>query len=276
MTHTRKPSAALGLATLTALGLCAALPTPTLAAAATPITIISGFDSDTIEATSTDTGAKPYEAYAGLTLFDSSLGAGGVPSASFTSNSNSNTKFQFASATGSNALLLSTTPLITGGAYGGGSYSSSSNAYVRSGTLAFTPGKYSSLSFLTASTNQGATLTLTFNYSDGSVANPLPVVDWGTGGTYALQVGYKPVVNSTFTGGSSGRYLYESYFTADPTRTLNSITFSDNADGGGATVAGIFAVSGVAVAPEPGETAAIMLGGLGLLGLIARKRRVNA
>jgi hypothetical protein len=48
----------------------------------------------------------------------------------------------------------------------------------------------------------------------------------------------------------------------DPTTAVNSMQIGE--------------VGLLAAAPEPAETAAMLVGGLGLLGLIARKRRINA
>jgi hypothetical protein len=287
MTRTQNLPTVIGLATLFSLGMYGA--PATLAASSTPIAITpSSFNSDTIQDSSSDLSSKPFEAYAGFSLYSPAVTAtGSIPTTVITSVSNSSTTFQFAPATGPNAALLSTNGTIHGGSYSGVNYTAGSNTYVTSDTLVLaTPAKYSGLSFLSAATNAngtlGSTLSYTVNYvgTTTTTTGTFSAKDWGGSSGDAFAYGYSPVAGEIVqtTPVTSGRYMFETDVTGLSTAfPVASITFTDtNDNASGAAVAGVFAVSGIAVAPEPGETAAMLMGGLTLLGLIARKRRVHA
>jgi hypothetical protein len=254
------------------------------AAAASPTPIaITGLTSDVIKGTASDSTNSAFDAPNNYALYAAAADAtNGLPNnGTITSATGSGTTFQLGSYTGNNALLLSNTPTITinsgsgtNPATGGTTYS-----YSQYGTITLvTAAKYSTISLLTASTNGTATLNITFNYVGGGTATAtLLTKDWyTTTGSTATSMGRVNASSGTFdTGGTGGPHLYESLFTVDPTQTLSSISFAESATGTN-TVAGIFAVSGIAAAPEPGEIAGMLMGGLGLLGLAARKRRLNA
>jgi hypothetical protein len=286
-------SAALGLATLAALGLAAA---PSAHAQATPVSVTAGSFNRDIVATATDTTAatQPFDTWNQWGFYTTTYPNGGtyssqgLPASGAFTSLNSTGRYQLASYTSNNALEISTTASIPARDGLGTTYSFSNTGTM---TLA-TPGKYSSIGVLNAAAYGASTVTVTLNYAGGtSTSSSLNVLDWFSGGTTSAITMRRIDVGTNTTGyngagtpdtsNTNEAYMYENYFTADPTKTLNSITFTDTADntGGNANghaVVGVFGLNGIAVAPEPGETAALMLGGLGLLGLIARKRRASA
>jgi hypothetical protein len=283
-------STVLGLATLAILGLAV---TPAAhAQPASPIAV-TGFNRDVVVG-STDTTAntQTFDAYNEWGFYSTDSAAagttpvpGGLPANGVVTSTNG--QFQFASYLSNNALLISTNSSISTKA---GLPTGTTYSYSPSGTLTLTSaGKYSSIGVMSSDVYGPSTLQVSFTYSDGSTvvsSQALNGQDWYATASNSIlsteRIGVGAYSSAPNPTSGNGPKFFEDYFTTDPTKTLSSITFTDLADnttGGNATgheLAGIFAINGVAAAPEPGETAVLMLGGLGLLGLIARKRRANA
>jgi autotransporter-associated beta strand protein len=158
----------------------------------------------------------------------------------YTSQYNPNVQFQLAPYTGSTALQLNNTGPNTG-------------------TLTLgTPNSFSNIDIL--STGHGPSImTVTFNFAGGTTeSQTLTAQDWyyngsqsrlAIGGNGAGNIGSanrSPDAENDFPAG-----LYENDFTLSPTdesKTLNSITFTDNFTGAGIS-ADIFAVSGSSYVP---------------------------
>lgn len=221
--------------------------------------------------------------YAFYTVNDNSTG-GGLPENGVIVSTGSSQGGTFQIGTpaapyaGNNVLVLSNNPSIpTKDTTNPASYS-----FGTTGTLTLaTPRNYDTIGILAAAAYGPATMTATFHYSDGSaVVMPFSVLDWYNTATTPVNAPMRIGVGTSTAGPNSsatGPHMYENYFQVDPTKTLESIDFDDTKAGvAGTTVAEIFAVNGVAAAPEPGELAALTLGAFGLLGLIAKKRRTSA
>jgi MYXO-CTERM domain-containing protein len=236
----------------------------------------TGLNADVVVNSPGDT-AQPFDIpnqYAFYGTADSAVGALPTGTTLTSSGSSNGGKFNIASGTSNNALLISENPTISNTTTGA-SYNFSST-----GTLTVTtPAKYSAIGILSCAANGSGTATVTFHYTTGAATTgTLGIADWFNGNSnVGIGLGRTGVGTNTQTPSGNGPHLNEDYLSVDPTRSLSSITFTDVTTGEGAsTVLGIFSVNGVAAAPEPGETAAMLLGGLGLLGMIIRKRRLNA
>lgn len=182
--------------------------------------------------------------------------------------------FQLAPYTGNDALMLSLNPTV---ATVDVNASPNSYSFSPSGTLTLqTPGKYSTIGVLAAASYGPGTFNITLNYSDGTTSvSSLTVKDWHNltvAGAASIDLG---PLGTNVGAPLTGAQLYEDYFAADPTKTLDSIDFLDTAVHSNRTISSILAINGVA-APEPGALAALALGGLGLLGLIAKRRKAHA
>jgi hypothetical protein len=295
MTHSRKLSASLSLATLATLGLAVSGH-----AQLTPISL-SGYNLAGIANGAPTTGAGiPAALLAstgpgtvnGGTLdsqyvyyaegFDSTTPTSGLPVGTSFLSAATNTLGKTVTFSIMPASMSTPTPNVLD-VYSG----------LTSATLSLTtPGKYSTLSFLENGYNGSQTVTYTLNYTTGSAVtgtftagdnfggtNPAFYVNGRIGVTTATGGNYETFTSVSAGGAVGNPRLYEIDVTGvDTTRTLSSVTFTDTALSGTTNGSGfgIFGVSGLAVAPEPSEYAGLLLGGLGLLGLVARKRRVNA
>ena len=184
----------------------------------------------------------------------------------FTSLSNSSHTYALAAAGGDteskNALWLTSTTNPTG-----------------SLTLT-TPGRYSGIGVLAAAPDNGASGTIRLNYSDATYAETaFSLADWFQTSQPANAAckgglscyGFGNVDNCHIVNYGSYLYLTEQVFSADSTKTLTSVTFTQT---GGPGNVNIFGLSGAAVqTPEP---ATLLLTAIGLFGIAAyacRKRR---
>lgn len=237
---------------------------------------VTGYNSNVIQNTAGEAVSAfdvPNQ-YAFYTTNDSTMASGGLPANGqvTVSGFSSGPTFQLGSyaATDKNALLLSTFPTISAGD------GSSTSTFSSTGTLTLAnPGNFSEVGVLSAAANGNSIVSVTFNYSDGTTSvQQLHVTDWYNAAA-GIAIGRIGIGTNTDTGGTGGPSLHQDYLPTDPTKTLDSIAFDDTLDNGTGTVAGIFAVNGIAAAPEPGELAALTLGAFGLLGLIAKKRRAS-
>lgn len=299
MNRTWKKPALAGLATLAALGLAATAPIASRADSPYTTVAVTGFNKNVVQ-TSNSQSRDYVDVYVQLVLSNETtaltypgITGGGLPDNGSITSLGTGAPFQLAPYTDpSDVLQVSTNANL---------YTQDTTAtpnvqpepQTASLTLT-TPGQYSSIGVLWAAGYGPSLADVTFNYSDSTTQVYLSqsVYDWGsipTGVARAANIGRIDMraghigLNPRSTSG--GQSLFDSYFTVDPTKTLESVTFTDTHDNvGGAnneanSVKGlytVFAINGIAAAPEPGETVALMLGGLGLLGLVARKRRASA
>lgn len=190
----------------------------------------------------------------------------GLPAgSSFTSLSNSDHTYALAAAGGdtpnNNALWLTSSG--------------------PTGTLILTsPAIYSAIGIVSASPDNGATWTVTLNYSDSTsstsatYSNP----DWfqGSAPTNAAykggisSYGYAGTLNVChFVDYGVNLYLVEQVVTTDPAKTLTGITFTQT---GGTGNIDIMAVSG-ALVPEPSTIVLFISGLVGLVAYAWRKRQ---
>jgi hypothetical protein len=281
MIHTTKAPIVYGLLALGSL----AGASSALAQAPTPISV-TGYNRDVIaESTSPSstqgvTPGDPNESW-NTTGFDGNANDLGIPAGStatsaFTNSvTGGNTVFLFAGATGPNAAVAN--------------YDTTNGATTQ--TLSFvTPGNYSSLAFAAAGLDSGATGTSTgtVNYADGStVPFTFDASDWDfdrSGGDDIFSPNIDRAVLATyntpndFVADSPGHVnLYETDIATDPTKEIDSVTFSGTYTAtpfvGANAGVDVFAVSGVTAAPEPSAAATLGLGLLGLAGLMFKARR---
>lgn len=146
-----------------------------------------------------------------------------------------------------------------------------------SGALALsTPARYSTLSFLVAGGNGGATapnsLVLTINYAGGGTQiTALDAPDWFNNSPIAVDANGRGTTGLAFdsvTGGNP-RIYQEDVVLSDTTDPVTSVSFAWPQALTGGNRAAVFGVSGLAV-PEPASWALL---GIGAIGLLARKRR---
>jgi hypothetical protein len=187
----------------------------------------------------------------------------GLPIGNFTSLSNSNHTYALAAAGGdtpSNNVLWLTPSAPTGTL-----------------TLA-SPGTYTEIGVVSAAPDNGAEGTITLNYSDSTSATTnFSNGDWFSssapsnaackGGISSYGAG--TLDNCHFVDYAVNLYLTEQVITADSTKTLTGITFTQT---GGPGNINFFAVSGSAV-PEPSAIALVVSGTVGLLAYAWRKRK---
>jgi hypothetical protein len=185
----------------------------------------------------------------------------GLPTGStFTSAYNSNTTFAIQPYLQNNLLLLGP---------------AASPAPTPTGTLALSnPAPVSELAFLATGFNGYISASYVLNYATGLSGSGTFVApdNFGTGNT-AIS-GFGRYLFGTGIQEISGQpQLFEFDFPADPTRTLDSITFSNiqftPTGYNGPPVMGVFGVSATAV-PEPASVALI---GAPMLELLMRRRR---
>jgi hypothetical protein len=145
------------------------------------------------------------------------------------------------------------------------------------GTLTLTtPGKYSNIGVIAAAPDGGATGTIRLNYADAT----------STSATFSYQDWYQSSqpTNAAYKGGilayggnnscvfadyGVSLYLIETVLTADSTKTLTNITFTQT---GGSGNVDFFGISGAAV-PEPSAVGLTLSGMAGLLAYAWRKRK---
>jgi hypothetical protein len=157
------------------------------------------------------------------------------------------------------------------------------------GTLTLaTPGKYSTIGVLAASTNGGENgLSLVLNYADATHSSGLTynAPDWGnlsaSNAAFRVERHHNnttstPLDGFTYDGTHLNRFaLYETVVSADPGKVLESVTFTGttvySAEDGYARTQ-IMAVGGYAI-PEPSAIALLATGIIGLLAYAWRKRR---
>jgi hypothetical protein len=146
----------------------------------------------------------------------------------------------------------------------------------KTGTLVLTsPAAVSELAFLVTGFNGNRTGNYSLNYAAGpSTMGTFSAPDNFGSGPIAL-TGFGRFLFTSNTGlqdSPGGPKLFEADVTADPTRTLESITFTNNNLVPGQLNPPTLAVFGVsaAVAPEPAQALLLLLVGCGLV----RRRRV--
>lgn len=301
MKRTWKKPALAGLATLAALGLAATAPLASRADSPYTTVSVTGFNSPIVQTTPgqavnyVDANVQLVLANADVANASTYSVGGGLPDdgAVVSKGNQVGAPFQLGNGStntyvGNDALQLSTHGTLLTTATNA---TPNSQTLPTFGTLTLAnPGNYSSVGVLWMSGYGPSNADVTFNYSTGSLTyNTETVPDWGAnllaGHPIAVPIGRidmtPGLIGKGRNNGGSNR-IFDSYFAVDPTQTLESITFTDDQDSvGNASPSNnglmtVFAINGISAAPEPGETVALMLGGLGLLGLVARKRRANA
>lgn len=301
MEHTWTKPVLAGLATLAALGLAAVTPTASLADSPYATVTVTGFNAPVVQTTQgqavnyVDANVQLVLANVDVANSYAKSTGGGLPDGGAITvaagGADAGAPFQLGNGpvdtyVGNDALQLSTNPALPIGKTG------TTQAEVSSDTLTLgTPGQYSNVGILWMSGYGPSLADVQFNYVGGGTTlfQSQTVLDWGANppvGTYkAVHMGRIDLTpGSVGAGRSNGgsQAIYTNYFAVDPSQILKSITFTDDQDSAtnptpsGNGMMTVFAVNGIAAAPEPGEIVALMLGGLGLLGLIAKKRKAIA